>query len=94
MGRNGDIKRLYERLFNAFGIEDGAKVINIISEELGGLRVTIPTIKDLEREARDLRIHEEFRGNNHAELSIRYGTTVRNVRFILARKEKGGDGIK
>ncbi len=55
-------------------------------EQLGGLRITVPTIRDLIREERDRRICAEFRGDNHSEIAIRHGMTVRQIRRILRGK--------
>ncbi len=63
----------------------GNDVLRVMYEELGGMRITVPTIRDLEIEARDKRVRLKFRGDNHNELAERFGLSVRHVRRIVQR---------
>nr|MBC8362606.1 hypothetical protein [Candidatus Desulfatibia profunda] len=55
-------------------------------EELGGIRITIPTIKELELEERNRRIRNQFTGHNHNELALRWGMSVRQIRRIVNQR--------
>lgn len=73
----------YQRLCNEFGLASGKAILRIFFEEMGGVRLSVPTIVRLEKEARDQRICNEFNGINHEELAIRFGLSVRQVRRIV-----------
>jgi len=73
-----------DRVSLEFGVENAAVIYRIMIEEMGGARVTVPTLKDLDRVRRDDRIRKAFRGNNHGELAIRFDLTETHIRRILA----------
>ncbi len=58
-------------------------IMKILYEELGGRRLIIPTIKDLEVAERDRCIRLAFNGANYHELAIRWGLSERHVRRIV-----------
>jgi len=70
-----------------FGQSSGKKIIETIIFELGGLRVSIPTFKDVNRIERDRKIRSRFNGINYTELSIMFGLSLNMVRKIVNRKE-------
>ncbi len=63
----------------------GNDVLRVMYEELGGMRITVPTIRELEIEARDRRVRLKFRGDNHKQLAEQFGLSVRQVRRIVNR---------
>ena len=48
----------------------GARIQRILIEELGGLRLTIPDIRELAKEERNERIRAAFTGANHEGAGI------------------------
>lgn len=72
-----------ERICREFGMESGRAIVRVIIEELGGFRITVPTIKDLTRDEIHRRIRAKFNGANHKELAEQYGITTRHVRRIV-----------
>jgi Mor family transcriptional regulator len=61
----------------------GLAILRAVYEELGGLRITIPTIRCLKKTERVRRIRNAFNGVNHQELAIRWGMSIRQVRRIV-----------
>ena len=81
------ISNLFERFHSEFG-RLAPQIIQVMVEVVGGYRLTFPDLRDLYRSERDRRIHNEFTGNNHEELAIKYRLRVRQIRRILNRREK------
>lgn len=85
---------LYHRLCTDFGESSGLAIIRAITEELGGLRVSVPDLQDLQREERDRKIVALFTGNNYKELAERFTNSrgerlsVRQVRNIINEKRR------
>jgi Mor family transcriptional regulator len=85
---------LYHRLCADFGEASGLIIIRAITEELGGLRVSIPALQDLEREERDRKLVALFTGNNYNELAERFTSprgghlSARQVRNIINEKRR------
>ncbi len=77
------LTRLADRYKQEFGLEMGLRIQRILIEELGGLRLTIPDIRELAKEERNERIRAAFTGANHEELALRFGCSVRHVRRIV-----------
>ncbi len=77
------IEQCVYRLATICGSADPRIILRILYEELGGMRLNIPTIKDLEIEERDRRIRLAFNGVNYHELAVRWGLSVRHVRRIV-----------
>ncbi len=71
------------RICTEFGLESGRAIMRALFEDLGGFRITVPTLDDLEREARDQRIKILFNGANIGALSERFGLSPRQVRRIV-----------
>jgi Mor family transcriptional regulator len=61
-------------------------IIKASYEEMGGLRISWPSLKDLDREFKYERIRILFNGSNHAELGIMFGYTVTQIRRIVNRR--------
>lgn len=81
---NRELLELYEqRLIEMFGAADAQKVVRLLIEVVGGARITVPTLKQIEIEFRDKRIRERFNGFNHSELSMESGLSVRHIRRIV-----------
>lgn len=77
------INGLFRRVCAEFGEASGAAIVRTIVEELGGLRISVPDIHDLEREERDRRIRILFNGTNYSDLSERFGLSRSQVRNII-----------
>ncbi len=77
------LEGLFDRLRESCGEKPSKEVIKIILEELGGLRISIPTLKELYKKERNKRIREIFNGANHEELAIRFGLSLTHVRWIV-----------
>ncbi len=70
------------RIFTTYP-EIAVGIMKIFYEELGGCRISIPTLKDLAIEERDQRIRNRFKGFNHQELADLFGLSVRQIRRIV-----------
>lgn len=81
------IQGLFRRLCSHFGDSSGQAIIRVIIEELGGMRVTIPSHKDIYREERNRKICNLFNGANHKELAIIFDLTVGQIRKIVNRRQ-------
>lgn len=82
---HADILRLFERLRREQG-DAAKKIIDTIIAEIGGMRLTIPDLKDLWRIERNRRIRKQFDGANIEELSIRFNLDKRHIRRIVQDK--------
>ncbi len=77
------LTQLADRYRVAFGEKAGARIMTIMFEVLGGLRVTIPTITQVETEERNRQIRNKFDGRNYEALAESWGLSVRQVRRII-----------
>jgi len=57
--------------------------IKLIINEMGGLRITIPSWKVLQRQDRDLKIRNLFNGKNIQELALRFDLSETQIRRIV-----------
>lgn len=80
------IHGLFKRLCSDFGHSSGEAIIRVIIEEIGGMRVTLPTLKDIYRQERNKKICNLFNGANHQELAIVFNLTVGQIRRIVDRR--------
>jgi Mor family transcriptional regulator len=74
---------LYDRLSHYSQPLTAEMVMKIIIQTMGGARVSIPTMKYLDRARRNTSIRNAFHGGNYAELAIRFGLTEGMVRKIV-----------
>ena len=86
MEAHDPVEELYKRL--ALELDPGNPITGlraqkIITEELGGLRVTIPSVKELHRRARNKKIREKFDGANIEELALTFNLAPSQIRRIL-----------
>lgn len=69
------------------GHELGPEVLERLLRKMGGQKPHIPSPENfwgnLEREVRDQRIRDRFRGNNYAELALEHDLSERQVREIV-----------
>lgn len=75
----------YERLQSHPAPLTPEAVMEIIVKTMGGARVSIPTMRYLDRLQRNACIRRAFHGGNYTELSIRFGLTEGMVRKIVHR---------
>ena len=80
---------LFHRLCTDFGEASGKTIIRTIIEELGGLRLSFPDMREMSREERDMRVRARFRGN-YEELASNFGLSPRQVRNIIKKGEENG----
>lgn len=78
--------RLYSRYCTDFGDASGRAIFKVLIEELGGMRVTVPSRQELDRMERDQRIKNMFNGYNQQELAILFGLSETHIRRILRGK--------
>ena len=76
---------LCKQLCADFGPASAAKVIETIVYTVGGERITIPSIKDLERRERNRRICNFHRGNVE-ETASHFNLHVETIRRILLQQ--------
>ena len=90
------VQGLFKRLYATFGAKSGDEVINIIVQELGGFRVSIPDFKDLNRLERNRKIRAQFfsemksgdeRERIYRILAARWGISPVQVRRIINERE-------
>ncbi|MCJ8541422.1 DNA-binding protein [Klebsiella variicola] len=66
----------------------GLAVADFLASHFGGQNFTFPRDYAYKLSLRDMQIYEEFRGNNWAELSTKYGITERGLRKLIHRVHK------
>ncbi|QBP11662.1 DNA-binding protein [Cupriavidus metallidurans] len=66
----------------------GDAVANQLAENWGGQQFTFPRDYFFRIAKRDLKIYEEFRGNNYAELARKHHMTARGLYKLIARVQK------
>lgn len=90
------VQGLFKQLYATFGEKSGDEVINIIVQEIGGFRVSIPDLKDLNRMERNRKIREQFfseiksgdeRERVYRILADRWGMSRVQVRRIVNERE-------
>ena len=77
------LKDCADRMKYEFGPQLGIKIMRVLYEQLGGLRMTIPTIAEIDRHHRNQRIRTQFTGFNHCELAEIWGMSVRQIRRVV-----------
>ena len=77
---------LCKQLCADFGPALAAKIVEtIVSSPIAGARMTIPTIQDLQRRARDRKICSLFTGD-YIALAERFGLSETSVRRIVLKQ--------
>ena len=92
---NEALKEFESRLYTELGDRAASAAMLILIRTLGGIRLTIPTISQLSRDARNKRIRQLFHGGNYHELAARFGvnpTTVRRIVHGKRNKERENHG--
>ena len=64
------------------------RIIELMQEACGGLLVYIPKGFANKVNARNSLIRKEFTGDNHYELSRKYGVSVQHIDTILGREDE------
>lgn len=77
------IWRLRERLHREFEAPIVIRFFQVLAEELGGVRLTMPDLEEHYRWERNRRMRNEFNGVNVVELAIKYRLQARQVRRIV-----------
>lgn len=78
-------ERLTKRLCADFGPASAAKIIESIVYEIGGERVTIPNLQDLQRRERDRKICNVFRGD-YQEITARFAVSETTARRVILKQ--------
>ena len=84
--KDDPLKDLEKRLCDRFGEEVGFEIMDIIYQELAGLRLSIPSIEKIGVQKRNRRIKKMFTGFNYEDLSGIFGLSVRHLRRIVNKK--------
>jgi Mor family transcriptional regulator len=80
--------RWISRVQSELGHMTGEAVFKSLIEECGGLRMRLPDMQDLTREAEMKRIKMLFaRGSTYSELAINFDRTERHIRRIVHEKD-------
>ena len=69
------------------GNELGRRIEEHCVREMGGLRLTIPTLVGIERREKHRQVRKNFKGDNHKQLALELGYTVQTIYTILAKEE-------
>lgn len=76
---------LHKQLCADFGEASAAKIVETIVHTIGGERITIPSIHDLQCRERDRRVCNYFTGN-YAETAQRFSMSERQARRIILKQ--------
>lgn len=68
------------------GNELGRQIEEHCVREMGGLRLTIPTLEELERHYKHREIKRRFGGDNHKELAFEFGYSVPTIYGIVGKR--------
>lgn len=79
---------LYERIYNESGVEAAEQFIWLITDELGGQRITIPSTEVLHREGRDACIRHDYDSGMFtlAQLATKFDLDDRTISRILKKQ--------
>jgi Mor family transcriptional regulator len=78
--------QLFERWYFQFGPIAAELIIKGLLEELGGLRITVPSIRETEKESRNARIRARYTGSNSRELAEIFGLHRKQILKIVNKK--------
>ncbi|GAB4567298.1 MAG: hypothetical protein Tsb0017_27780 [Geothermobacteraceae bacterium] len=85
------IQRFIHRMVSEFGEPVATSIARALCEEIGGQRISMPSLSTLERLERNRQIRQAFNGRNYRELALQYGLDERQIRRIVCgHKPKGG----
>lgn len=70
----------------ARGNELGRQIEEAVVRELGGVRLTIPTLKGIETREKHRQIKKEFNGANHERLAHEFGYSRKQIYNIVAKE--------
>jgi Mor family transcriptional regulator len=82
------IQAFFNQLCSDFGHASGEAIMRLFINMLGGMRITVPTIKEINRKERDQKIRNMFHGDNHRELAKVFDLTEGQIRRIVHGKNK------
>lgn len=68
------------------GNELGRRIEEHCVREMGGLRLTIPTLAGLERREKHRQIRKNFKGDNHKQLAFEFGYSVPTIYGIVGKE--------
>lgn len=88
-GRGPHSLKRFKELYDLLKVSIGQDNVNTLIKELSGLmegqRVTIPTLKALEREMRDTNIRQQYdSGISRKELALKFKVSERTIDSILS----------
>lgn len=78
------IQRFVHRMISEYGEPVGKSIARALCEEIGGQRISMPSLATLERLERNRQIRLAFNGRNYRELAIQYGLDERQIRRIVS----------
>lgn len=88
-GHRRALEEFYSRLCMMSEQLTPEATIKILIQTFGGSRVSIPTLKYLDRVERNKRIRNAFHGGNYRELAARFGLTEHTIRTIVHERRRG-----
>lgn len=83
---DASLDRAFMRIGRELGSDIAEVIVLIFAEEIGGVRLTFPDRRGLERQARNLIIRSSFNGANIDELALQHDLSPSQIRRILAKK--------
>lgn len=91
------LERMFARMVRELGAADAEKMVTMMSEEIGGFRLTFPDLPAISRMVRNQQICDAFTGNNLEELALRYHRHPVQIRRIIGNARitiKTGDSVR
>ena len=79
------LDNLCKQLCADFGPASAAKIIETVVCTIGGERITIPSIQDLQRRERDRKICTVFRGD-YQEITARFDVSETTARRVVLKQ--------
>ena len=83
------VEFFYGQLCSNFGPASADAIMEIFIYTLGGMRITVPTLKALDRRERNRKIRRKFKGD-YKELMQPFNLTEGQIRRIVNNKSKDG----
>lgn len=79
-------------MYMELGMTMADQLLRLLAEELGGERITIPSLEVLHREGRNACIRTDYDTGQYSqnELAVKYDTDSRNIARILKKEELFG----